>query len=91
MKAINLLIKNCSECPYLDYDSYYSRSRDSGYDCKHDKGSRIIDDWEWSNTNNPKRLNLKMNTISIPDWCPLPNGKIYERKLKIKKLKELVK
>jgi len=58
-------------------------SYDSGFDCSHDKGGRIIDDWAWDNTNNPNRLNLKRNTIPTPDWCPLEDA---NRKDKLKKI-----
>jgi hypothetical protein len=88
MRKIELTIKNCSECPYLEYDSDYGMSYDSGYDCKL-TGYRIIDDWEWNNTNNKNRLNLKYDGIPIPSWCELEKiGLIEERKKKIKKLKE---
>ena len=71
MKKIEMYIEKCSQCPYFEYDSYYSMNKDSGYDCKHDKGGRIIDDFEWSNSSNPARLNQFMKDIPTPDWCPL--------------------
>ena len=63
-------ITTCFDCPYCRYDPYYDRSVDSGYDCFL-AGRRIIDDWDWDNPNNPERLELKMEDIPIPDWCPL--------------------
>jgi hypothetical protein len=48
-------------------------SRDSGYDCRK-KGKRIIDDWEYNNTNNPNRIVKDYDNyypIPMPDWCPL--------------------
>ncbi len=73
MKKLELEIKNCSGCPYLTYDSHYSMSRDSGYDCKKSH-RRVIDDWDYNNTNNPKRLVQDWDNsypIPSPDWCPL--------------------
>ena len=35
---------SCHNCPYCRYDSYYSMSTDSGYDCEHEDGGRIADD-----------------------------------------------
>lgn len=75
-KEIKLVIKNCSQCPYKSYDSHYNRSKDSGYDCSK-KHKRIIDDWEYSNSNNPNALCNEKNdwcaSIPMPKWCPLPN------------------
>lgn len=45
MKKIDLIVKNCFECPYIEYNSNYSRSYNSGFDCKHEQGpGRVIDD-----------------------------------------------
>jgi hypothetical protein len=88
MRMINMTVETCSECPFCHYDSNYSRSYDSGYDCRNGDGGRIIDDWEWDNTNNPKRLNLKHNGISIPDWCKLQE---VGRKQKLEKLLTKIK
>lgn len=54
-------ITTCSECPFCVWDSYYSVSKSSGYDCKKE-GCRIIDDWEYEKK--------KYKNIPIPDWCP---------------------
>ena len=75
MKTLNLEIKSCSGCPYLTYDSYYSMSVDSGYDCRKSH-RRIIDDWDYNNSNNPNRLKKNWDddySIPIPDWCELKN------------------
>jgi len=63
-------ISTCFVCPYCQYDPYYDRSVDSGYNCTL-AGRRIIDDWDWDNPNNPNRLELKEEWVPIPDWCPL--------------------
>ena len=73
-KVIVKEIESCSECPYCEYDAYYDRVRDSGYDCKL-VGKRIIDDWDWDNTKNPNRLNKQYEKIPIPEWCPLETAK----------------
>lgn len=77
MKKLVLKIKNCSECPYCRYDSHYTMSKDSGYDCSK-KHKRIIDDWEYNNTNNPNRLVQDYDNhypIPMPNWCPLEDVK----------------
>ena len=91
MREIKITVKTCSECPYCEYDPNYGMSYDSGYDCKN-SGSRIIDDWEWSNTNNKKRLNLTENGIPIPSDCPLEkvDGILEKRKKAIKKILERI-
>lgn len=73
MKKIKIskIIATCDGCIYCEYDPYYDCSKDSGYDCKK-TNRRIIDDWKWDNTNNPKRLCKTEAGIPIPDWCPLP-------------------
>jgi hypothetical protein len=91
MKEIRLYVKNCSECPYCEYDPHYSMSYDSGYDCKL-SGSRIIDDWEYNNTNNPNRLSLKTSSIPIPEWCELKDvdETLINRKKTIEYLKNKI-
>lgn len=70
-KKIELIINNCSECPFLRYNSDYGRSFDSGYDC-YKAYKRIIDDYEYDNTNNPKNMCKNGDVpIPIPEWCPL--------------------
>ena len=69
-KIIRKEVESCSDCPYCEYDACYDIGRDSGYDCKL-IGRRIIDDWEWDNTNNPNCLSKSVEKIPIPDWCPL--------------------
>ena len=76
MKQLNLEISSCSECPYCKYDSYYSMGKDSGYDCSKCH-KRIIDDWEWNNTNNPNRIVQDYDnsySIPTPKWCPLKDS-----------------
>ncbi len=67
-------INSCDDCPFLQYDSDYGRSYDSGYDCKK-AGKRIIDDWEYNNRNNPKAMIVldEDAVIPIPEFCPLQN------------------
>ena len=64
-------ITKCDDCPYCQYDSYYSMSMDSGYDCKK-LDRRIIDDSDM--IIHKDGINVQKNEpIQIPDWCPLPN------------------
>lgn len=63
MKTLMLTIKNCSECPYLDYDANYGISFNSGYDCRK-TGERISTD------RGSEREDLTKK--EIPSWCPLP-------------------
>ena len=92
MKKIELYVNTCNDCPYCQYDGNYGISYDSGYDCSHNNGGRIIDDYHWNNTNNPKRLNLTHERIPIPDWCPLQDVGRKEKLEKIlTKIKEEVK
>jgi len=80
IKIVNVEVDTCSDCPYCHYDGYYDRSRDSGHDCS--LGDfRIIDDYEWDNTNNPKRLSLTESGIPIPKICPLPDKNYTEAKV----------
>lgn len=88
MKKINITVNTCSQCPYCQYNPDYGRSYDSGYDCNHENGGRIIDDWSWDNTNNPKRLNLTHKGIPIPDWCLLED---ITRKDKLEKILNKIK
>jgi hypothetical protein len=78
-KKINLNVVTCSKCPYRKHNSYYSRGVDSGHDCKK-ANRRIIDDNEYSNSNNPKAQfrydpetdeHIGDPNIKIPNWCPL--------------------
>ncbi|MCK9445624.1 hypothetical protein M0Q50_01885 [bacterium] len=46
-REIYLEIESCNECPYCEYDSYYSLSSDSGYDCSQ-LHERIVNDWQIS-------------------------------------------
>jgi hypothetical protein len=80
-KSINICIEHCNDCPYINYDGHYDRCKDSGYDCKK-SNKRIIDDFEYSNSNNPnaqyyydvdKDKMIGDPNIKIPDWCSLPN------------------
>jgi hypothetical protein len=77
-KLIKNNIQNCFDCPYLEHDGHYDKCQDSGHDCKL-SGKRIINDWNWDNTNNPKRLNKKMRGIPIPEWCELDDDKIKKQ------------
>jgi len=70
MKKIVKKVESCSDCPYLRYDPDYGKSYDSGYNCDK-KDRRIIDDYDYSNPNNPTRLTLTTHKIPIPEWCPL--------------------
>lgn len=71
MRILNLEVFVCRDCPYCQYDGHYSRSRDSGYDCKHPDSDvgRIVDDQDiedWSTKKNKK------GWPPIPKECPLP-------------------
>jgi hypothetical protein len=77
----------CHGCPYCDYDDYYSRSSDSGYNCYHPAKSthiRIASDSQIKKYNN-EMLKIReskntlfpveeilVNPMTIPNWCPLP-------------------
>lgn len=67
IKVINEIVESCWDCPYHSYDSHYSMSTDSGYDCDN-AGKRIIDDYESS------AIHKAGKKIPIPIWCPLPNA-----------------
>ena len=73
---------SCYHCPYARYDSYYSMSTDSGYDCTHEDGDgRIASDYQIDQhrkkETEAERLPLFPETVedpdpmSFPDWCPL--------------------
>ena len=77
-----IVTDSCHNCPYSEYDSHYSMSYDSGYDCNHADGKgRIADDWKIDQhrkkIEEAERLPLfpeevtEPNPMSIPDWCPL--------------------
>lgn len=71
----NLLIKNCTECPFVSHTGQYTQGgakpccthndtvKLKGYDCF----KRVI----------PYRtVDFRLRTPkSIPEWCPLPNSK----------------
>ena len=88
MKMINMTVETCSDCPFCHYDGHYGMSYDSGYDCTNNNGGRIIDDYGWDNTNNPKRLNLTHKGIPIPSWCSLQD---VGRKEKLEKVLKNIK
>lgn len=69
MRQLYLEIESCSECPYCHYDSYYSCSTDSGYDCEHPDTpqTRIVDDYK-----------VKEFDWKVPKWCPLDDMKTLE-------------
>jgi hypothetical protein len=77
-KKIELIINNCSECPYSEYDNYYSMSTNSGWDCKL-TGERIATD-----------IGAKvqdLSTLPIHNKCPLKDVDIaYVRKEKINEI-----
>ena len=84
MKKLELKIIGCAKCPYCQYDSYYSTSHDSGWDCNHPdtKNLRIIDEGI-SNGNlesikNAKKVKNILKT-QIPEWCPLPDISIKKK------------
>lgn len=84
MKKINLIIDSCSRCPYCQYDPNYGMSYDSGYDCNHKGGTRIVDDWYY---NSDKAKEYKSG-IPVPDWCPLED---VTRKDKLEKIINKIK
>lgn len=73
-KVLSLEINCCAECPYCQYDGYYSMSQDSGMDCHHPKSpgsGRIVNEGSYISIRN----RTMENTIAsgVPDWCPLDN------------------
>ena len=83
MKRLEMTICNCYECPFSEYDSHYTRSYDSGYDCKK-SNDRIANDYEM--TAYDKKMDeikaqnetlfkydgeMPRDPMSIPDWCEL--------------------
>ena len=85
-KQLNIIIeRTCSNCPYEEYDGFYSMSRDSGHDCGK-TGKRIANDgelkafgeldgeyWESQSTLFPME-ERPVNPMLIPDWCPLEDA-----------------
>ena len=63
-------ISTCFDCIYCYYNPYYDTTGTRGYECALAK-RRIIDDWDWSDSRNPNRLNRRVNSLPIPKWCPL--------------------
>lgn len=65
MAEIKLEIKNCLECPFLEYKRYYSPDSFEvpSYDwyCKKFNNKSIRGYVEWH----------EENKIQIPDWCPI--------------------
>ena len=39
MRILHILIKSCEDCPYYQYDSDYSMTRNSGYEYTNDEAS----------------------------------------------------
>lgn len=70
-KVLFLEITCCSQCPYFEYDFYYDMHTDSGFDCNHDDGRRIIDEGELNALKDHD--GPKLTAGVIPDWCPLPD------------------
>lgn len=89
MKKIELIVNTCSECPYCEYDGHYGMSYDSGYDCKHDKGSgRLVNDNYWDHLS-PE---IRQKGIPIPSDCSLQDvGRKEKLEKLITKIKEEVK
>tara|TARA_R110000772_G_scaffold79172_3_gene169497 strand:- start:407 stop:643 length:237 start_codon:yes stop_codon:yes gene_type:complete len=72
MKLLEIEIHNCSECPYLSYDSDYGMSYNSGYDCSKG-GFRIATD------HGSEQADM---TKYMPDECPLKDfSEIREEKI----------
>ena len=69
MKKISMVVKNCGECPFCEYNPHYGMSYNSGYDCKNEvsEDTRIADDIG----SKPPDL----EKVPIPEWCGLPNVK----------------
>lgn len=71
----------CHDCPLCEYDGFYDRQIDSGYDCNAKDGIRIEDDYiinQWEKAKKEsERLPLLQaefttpNPMTIPGWCPL--------------------
>jgi len=89
-KRLDILIENtCHNCPFCVYDSHYTLSNDSGYDCEHPNGQkRIADDYviedhtrkigEWLKSQETlfpmAREGVGPNPMGVPKWCPLPDA-----------------
>ena len=83
---------SCHNCPYMEYDSFYSMSTDSGYYCTHEDGKgqiasdSQIDQYK-KKQKEAERLPLfpekveDPNPMSIPDWCPLEDYKDNKDKI----------
>ena len=74
MRRINIKVgPTCENCPYCQYNGDYGMSYDSGWDCEHNEGevTRIINDWDVSNSNNK----YPTGWPDIPKECPLPKCK----------------
>jgi len=63
-------ISTCFDCVYCYYNPYYNTTGTRGYECALAK-RRIIDDWDWSDSRNPNRLNRRVDSLPTPKWCPL--------------------
>lgn len=76
-------VDSCRDCMYCKYDSYYDRSRDSGYDCTQTY-KRLVDDYEIKAYNKhvdavldsedtlfPLKITMQDPLGIIPEWCPL--------------------
>lgn len=86
-KQINIIVTDtCDGCPFCHYDPHYGRSYDSGYDCNNpdSKQSRIAGDNTIDLYNKKLKqiekdnkslfkseLEVPVNPMTIPDWCPL--------------------
>lgn len=70
-KLIHLEITNCHECPHCRYDPYYPDLVDAGWYC-HEPVTAL----EYSHRLLVSELDVEEfgDPISIPEWCPLPNG-----------------
>lgn len=72
MKALNLKIEYCNDCPYYStYKSSYNKTGCCNNFTKEDrKVSKIIYDYEITR-NSPAGMPQK---VSIPDFCELPEA-----------------
>ena len=67
-KILLKIIKRCSDCPYLEYDSYYDCSKDSGYNCS------LLEKRLWNDCEIEKvEKTGKPFNFPIPKDCPLPD------------------
>lgn len=65
MRHLELFLDKCENCPYCQYDGYYSNTTDSGWDCNHPDRCRRIPD-EVSEEKSREAISSGM-----PSWCPL--------------------